>query len=369
MSDRVKRQLEVKENICQLVPYSPGKPIEEVKRELGLTDVIKLASNENPLGPSPAAIAAIRHAAAHVQLYPDGSCYELRQAVASHLGVPGDHLIFGNGSDEIIQLIGITFLSEGDELILGDPSFSRYESAAVLNQAKAVKTPLKNWTYDLEAIGEAINEKTRIVFIANPNNPTGTIVTEREVREFLEKIPDRVIVVFDEAYYEYVESADYPDTLRLISEGYNLITLRTFSKAYALAGLRIGYGIARPEIINYLNQPREPFNVNLLAQETALAALTDKEHLRKTLTTNQIGKKRFYEGFEQLGLKYVPTEANFVWVNVERDSKEVFQSLLRRGVITRTGDIFNAPTYLRVTIGTEGENEVFLSALKETLGI
>jgi histidinol-phosphate aminotransferase len=357
----------VGENVTRLVPYRPGKPIEEVKRELGLSHVIKLASNENALGPAPRAAAAMQEAAARVHLYPDGACYELRQAVAAHLGVPGDHLIFGNGSDDIIHLLGVTFLAPGDEAIQADPSFVRYEAAAILNRAPCHLVPLRDWTHDLQAMADRINERTRLIFIANPNNPTGTIVKAVEVSRFMREVPDRALVVFDEAYFEYVEAADYPDSLRYVREGENVIVLRTFSKAYGLAGLRVGYGVARPEIIGPLERVREPFNVNLVAQAAAAAALGDTEHVRRSQAMNREGRERFYRAFDELGLKYAPTEANFVWVDVGRDSVEVFNALLRRGVIVRTGDIFGAETHLRVTIGTAGENEAFLSALKDVL--
>ena len=359
--------LTVGDNINRLIPYRPGKPIEEVKRELGLTEVIKLASNENPLGASAKVQEAICEAAKQVHLYPDGACFELREAMSAHLGVPGDHLIFGNGSDELIELLGLTFLKPGDELLQGDPSFVRYESAAILNEAPCIKINLKNWVHDVRAIAEAITPKTRLIYIANPNNPTGTIITHQELAGLLGSVPKRAIVVMDEAYYEYVENPDAPRTLDLVKEGYNVIALRTFSKAYALAGLRIGYGIAKPEIIHYLNQVREPFNVNLIAQAAAVAALNDNEHLQLTLKTNSEGKQLFYETFEEMGLPYTKSEGNFVWVDVKRDCNEVFQMLLRLGVITRTGDIFGAPTHLRVTIGAPEENEKFLAALNTVL--
>jgi histidinol-phosphate aminotransferase len=357
----------VGENVTRLVPYRPGKPIEEVKRELGLADVVKLASNENALGPSPRALEALREAAARVHLYPDAVAYELRDAMAARLGFPEDHLIFGNGSDDIIHLIGVTFLRPGDELIQADPAFVRYEASAVLNESICHKVPLRDWTHDLDAMAARINGRTRVIYITNPNNPTGTIVTDAEVRRFLDRVPDEVLVVFDEAYFEYVDEPDYPDTLRYIREGRNVVTLRTFSKAYGLAGVRLGYGVGRPEVIGYLHQVREPFNVSLLAQAAGLAALDDDAHLTATLAMNREGRDLFYREFDSLGFPYAPTQANFVWVDVKRDSRAVFAALLRRGIIIRTGDIFGAPTHIRVTIGTRRENELFLAALKEVL--
>jgi histidinol-phosphate aminotransferase len=359
--------LHVGENVSRLVPYQPGKPVEEVQRELGLTEVIKLASNENPLGPSLRAVQALRDAAEKVYLYPDGACYELRQSVASHLQIPQDHLIFGNGSDELIHYLGVTYLQPGDEVIQADPSFVRYEAAAILNGADCIKVPLKNWTHDLEAMADRITERTRLIFIANPNNPTGTIVTRREVEALLDRLPERVLLVLDEAYYEYVESHDYPRGVDYVRQGRNIILLRTFSKAYGLAGLRLGYGIARPQIIGHLNQVREPFNVNLIAQAAGAAAIADLEHVERSRQVNAVGKQTLYRAFESLGLEFTPTEGNFIWVDVGRNSREVFNALLRRGIIVRTGDIFGAPTHLRVTIGTPTQNEAFLNALEEVL--
>lgn len=362
-----KHPIEVGTNITRLIPYRPGKPIEEVKRELGLTDVVKLASNENPLGPSPKAVEALREAAHRVHLYPDASCYSLRAAVARHLDVPEDCLVFGNGSDDIIHLLGVTLLSPGDEVVQADPSFVRYEAAAVLNRANCHLVPLRDWTHDLEAMAQRLNEKTRIIFIANPNNPTGTSVSQSQVDRFLERVPPRAVVVFDEAYFEYVERADFPNTIGYVRQGLNVVTLRTFSKVYGLAGVRVGYGVTTPQLADYLNRVREPFNVNLLAQEAALAALGDEEHLRLSRDTNRAGKRQLYRGFDALDLPYVPTDANFVWVDVRRDCQDVFLKLLQKGVIVRTGDIFGAETWLRVTIGTADQNERFLTALAEAL--
>jgi histidinol-phosphate aminotransferase len=357
----------VGENILRLVPYRPGKPIADVKRELGLTDVIKLASNENNLGPSPRAVAAMRAALDSVNLYPDGSCFELRQAVANHVSVPSDRLIFGNGSDDLIRLIGLAFLQPGDAIVQDDPTFSQYEAAAVLNGAGCHKVPHLNWTHHLDAMAEWIGPKTRIVFLTNPNNPTGTTVGEREVQAFLDRIPADTLVVFDEAYYEYVERTDYPDALRYVAEGRNVVVLRTFSKAYGLAGIRLGYGIARPEIIQVLEQVREPFNVSLLAQAAGVAALGDHEHLARTREMNHAGKCGLYAAFDELGLAYAPSDANFVWVDSGRDSREVADALMRRGVIVRAGAAFGAPNHLRVTIGLPEENARFIRELKEVL--
>jgi len=357
----------VKEHIRRLKPYVPGKPIEEVEREFGVKDIVKLASNENPLGPSPKAVSAMTNVLDKVNLYPDGSCYHLKKSLASHLKVQEDQVIIGNGSDEIIHYIGITFLSQGDQVIQADPSFVRYESAACLSDCECVMVPLKDYVHDLDAIADRITDKTRLIFIANPNNPTGTAVNAQEVERFISRLPERVIAVFDEAYYEYVEMPDFPDMLQYVRDGANVIVLRTFSKIYGLAGLRVGYGIARPEIIQCLNQVREPFNVNSLAQVAAVAALTDTEHVERSRQVNAQGKRYLYGALDSMGLPYVPTEANFIWVDLKTDCRRVFTELLKKGVIIRTCDIFGYPTCVRVTIGTELENQRFINALKEVL--
>ncbi len=357
----------VGDNILRLVPYRPGKPISEVKRELGLDNVIKLASNENNLGPSPLAVEAMRQAAVSVHLYPDGYCFDLREAAAKHLSIDGDQLIFGNGSDDLIRLIGLAFLQPGDEIVQDDPTFSQYEAAAVLNGAACRKVPALNWTHHLEAMGEQVTERTRIIFLTNPNNPTGTTVGAKAVDSFMARIPAHTLVVIDEAYYEYVERPDYPDGIAYVREGRNVIVLRTFSKAYGLAGIRLGYGVARPEIIQILEQVREPFNVSVLAQAAGIAALRDFEHLKRTRDMNRAGRRAFYAAFDEMGLPYAPSEANFVWVDTRRDSRELSDALLRRGVIVRAGAAFGAPSHIRVTIGLPEENARFIQQLKEIL--
>lgn len=357
----------IRPNVLELEPYSPGKPIDEVKREYGLTDVVKLASNENPLGPSPRAIEAAVRAMQTANLYPDGNCYDLRQAVARHVQIPPECLLFGNGSDELIHFIGLTFLMPRDEVITGYPSFVRYDAAAKLSEAVLHLVPLREHRFDLPAMLERVNARTKLIFIANPNNPTGTIVTAAEVDAFLSALPEHVVVVFDQAYQEYVTRGDYPDTLRYVREGRNVIVLRTFSKAYALAGLRVGYAVTTPEIVDAMNRVREPFNVNSVAQAAAVAALEDQEHLRKAVELNHQGLEYLYEQFDRMGLSYVRSEANCVMVDLGRDTRPIFQELLRRGVIVRTGHIFGMPTYLRVTTGKPEENERFVCALEEVL--
>ena len=357
----------VKEHICRLKPYVPGKPIEEVEREFGITDIVKLASNENPLGPSPKALAAMREALEQVALYPDGACFRLTRALAKHWGVREEELILGNGSDEIIHNIGITFLSPGDEVIQGHPSFSQYETCATTNASDCVSVPLKDFTFDLDAMADAITDKTRVIYIANPNNPTGTSVGQADVERFMSRLPERVIAIFDEAYYEYVERPDYPNAYEYVKSGANVIILRTFSKIYGLAGLRIGYGIARPEIIQCLNQVRQPFCVNSVAQAGALASLEDPGQVERSRRTNSEGKQYIYQELEKMGLPYVPTDANFIFLDIKRDCRPVFTEMLKRGVIVRTGDIFGYPTFIRVTIGTIDENRRFIKTLKDVL--
>ncbi len=354
-------------NVESLVPYKPGKPIDEVRRELGLTDVIKLASNENPLGPSPRAIEAIHRFAETVHLYPDGSAHDLRQALAAYHNVPADHLFFGNGSDELLHFLGVAFLAPGDEVIEGDPTFSRYDAAAIMHDAPLRKAPVRNHTLDLDAMAALFTDRTRMVFIANPNNPTGTIVTQAEADRFMDQVPERCVVVFDEAYHGYIESREYPETIEYVRNGQNAVVLRTFSKIFGLAGLRVGYGIARPEIVRLIEKVREPFNVNLIAQAAACAALLDTAHLERSARVNSQGKRQLQAAFDELGLEHAPSEANFLWFNTGRSASTVADGLMRRGIIVRAFDSPGTEQFIRVTIGTPDENARFIGALKEVL--
>jgi len=351
-----------------LTPYTPGKPIEEVQREFGLTDIVKLASNENPLGPSPKAVEAIRQAAGDVWLYPDNDCYHLRAALSQRLGLPGDQILLGHGSDELIHNIGLAFLSPGDEVMMCSGPFSQYEFTAKLMDGTPVYIPMKEFRYDTAAMAQRMSPRTKVVFVGNPNNPTGTIVTREELAELLEALPDSTILVMDEAYYEYVDNPDYPDALALVRDGRRVIVLRTFSKIYGLAGLRIGYGATTPELADALERVREPFNVSSVAQAAALASLQDGDQVARTRKVNREAKDYFYDEFERLGLEYTPSYANFVWVDLGRECRPVFAELLRRGVIVRTGDAFGAPTHIRVTTGTPPQNQRFVAALEEVLG-
>ncbi|MBI3357696.1 MAG: histidinol-phosphate transaminase [Nitrospirae bacterium] len=355
--------LHVHPDIQSLSPYVPGKPIDELQRELGLTRVTKLASNENPLGPSPKAVAALGGGNNTLHRYPDGSAYRLRQAIADRWKVTSDQVILGNGSDEILGLLARTFVTPGDEAVMADQTFVIYKMEVTAAHGKPVVVPLVNWTHDLEAMAQAITPRTRLLFICNPNNPTGTMVQAEAVSRFMAKVPHDVIVVFDEAYFEYVRDPQFPDTIAFVKEGRNAIVLRTFSKIYGLAGLRIGYGISTPEINDFLNRVRPPFNANSLAQRAALAALGDDEHVAKSRAINAAGMEQVGNGLRVLGVDPIPSEANFLYFDVKRDGRQVFESLLREGIIVRHIE----GTMLRVTIGQPDENTTFLQALKKVL--
>ena len=353
--------------VDQLTPYNPGKPIEEVQREFGLTDIVKLASNENPLGPSPKAVEAICQAASEVWLYPDNDCYHLRRALSEKLGFPGEQILLGHGSDGLIHNIGLAFVSPGDEVMMCSGPFSQYEFTAKLMDAAPVYVLMKDFRYDVRAMGKRLSPRTKIVFVGNPNNPTGTIVTRGELTELLAAISDSTILVLDEAYHEYADDPEYPDSLALVREGRRVIVLRTFSKVYGLAGLRIGYGITRQDLAEALERVREPFNVSSVAQAAALASLDDGDQVTRTRAVNRESKEYLYRELERLGLRYTPSHANFVWVDLGRDCKPVYTELLRRGVIVKSGDVFGAMTHIRVTTGKPEQNEKFVAALEEVL--
>ncbi len=357
----------IRESVKQIKPYSPGKSSQEAKEELGLEEITKLASNENPLGPSPRAIEAMQEAAAEVYFYPDPVCRDLTQALAELCDVDPEGIVIGRGSDEIIHMMGLAFVNPGEEIIYSDPPFALYPMTTAIMDGRAVAVPHRDLTHDLEAMTAAVTERTKLVFISNPYNPTGTIVTADEVARLMDVIPDHVIVGFDEAYYEYVDDLEYPDCLEYVRQGRKVVLLRTFSKAYGLAGLRIGYGIAPPEMARALKQVREPFNVSGISQVAALASLQDPDQVQRSFQLVQEGKQYLYEQFEQMGLDYVPTQANFIFVDVGLDSRECFDGLMRQGVTVRTGDIFGLPTYIRVTIGTMEQNRKFIEALRDVL--
>ena len=357
----------VPDYIRTLIPYAPGKPIEEVEREIGIANSIKLASNENPLGPSPLALEAMGRNLARIHLYPDGDCFYLKRGLTAKLNVAPDNLIFGNGSNEIIELAIRTFMRAGDEAVIARQAFVVYKLVVQAVGGISREVPLRTFTHDLEAMSEAIGPKTRIVFLANPNNPTGTIYRRTSWEAFLKQVPPEVLIIVDEAYFEYVEAADYPNSLHYHRQGKAVLTLRTFSKLYGLAGLRIGYGIADKEIISLMHRVRQPFNVNAPAQWAALAALDDGEHVRHSLENNRRGLEYLTAEFARLGIEYVPSHANFILLRVGQ-GEDVFSRLLAEGIIVRPMAGYQFPEYLRVTIGTMDENRKFVDGLKKALG-
>jgi len=351
------------EHINSISPYIPGKPIEELERELGISGSVKLASNENPVGPSPLAVNAMRRCVKGLNRYPDGTCYYLNNALSSKLGIRPGEILFGNGSNEIIELAVRTFLRPGDEAIMASPSFIVYSMIVQAAGGKNIIVPLKQWRHDLDEMASRITKKTRMIFIANPNNPTGTINSSAEMDSFMKKVPDNVLVVIDEAYYEYVDSKDYPDSMKYLKQGREVLILRTFSKIYGLSGLRIGYGMAPAETISEMNKIRQPFNVNTPAQHAAIAALEDDKHLAKTKLVNEQGKKYLYKNLSSLGIEHIPTEANFIYMLLKNRAADLSSRLLNEGVIVRP----MGPDAIRVTIGLPGENKKFISAMKKVL--
>ena len=351
-----------------LPTYQPGRPIEEVARELGLSadSIIKVASNENPFGPSPLAVAALHKAIPGVNLYPDGNAYYLKQKLAAKLGVEPANLVLGNGSNEIIEFVAHALLGPGTNVIVSQYCFAIYPIVASMSGAKVITVPAKKYGHDLPAMLRAITEDTRIVFVANPNNPTGTLAAREDLIKFVNDVPDDVLLVLDEAYIEFLNEP--VDLIPLIRLGVrkNLILMRTFSKIYGLAGLRIGYGIADAELISALEKIRQPFNANLLAQTAALAALDDDEHVHKTRANNFAGLEFFAKALRDLKLEYVPSSANFILVRVG-EGQRVFNAMQKLGVITRPMGGYQLPEWIRISIGTRAENDRCLGALKKTL--
>ena len=355
-------------HIGGLVSYEPGRPIEEVARELKLrpASIIKLASNENPLGPSPKAVAAMRRALATAHLYPDGGGFYLRQGLAKHLGVAADNIVLGNGSNELIEMLFHAFVAPGDEIVCGDRAFVVYKLCAAMFQARAVEVPFRNHTHDLDAMLAACNGRTKIVFVANPNNPTGTRVDNAAFCRFLDRVPNHTVIALDEAYYEFLDNP--PDTLGYIirQRAPNIIALRTFSKIVGLAGLRIGYGVTSKEMVDLLNKVRQPFNVNSIAQAGALAALADRAHITRTRRLNKQGLAFLTGEFRKMKLEFIPSVGNFICVRVG-DGRAAFDALQRRGVIARPLAGYKMPEWIRVTVGTMPENRRFIRELKTVL--
>lgn len=354
-------------NIQKLRPYETGKTIAALKRELGLESVIKLASNENPLGPSPAAVEAARASLASTGNYPDPAGYDLRQALAKKWQVSPEQLTLGNGSDSILGMICQVFASDGDEVLVSEHGFASFIIYTLANRATPVPVKEVNWRTDLTAVAQHINAKTKIIFLANPNNPTGTYFSDNELEEFLHKVPEHVIVVLDEAYFEYVDAPDYPDTIKLQKSFSNLITTRTFSKAYGLAGFRVGYSISHADIADLLNRVRSPFNVTTPSLAAATAALGDHEHLQKSIAVNEQGMQQLTSELAKLDLTYIPSVANFITVDMERNAMEINQALLNEGVIVRPLRPYNMPKHLRLSIGTESENARLIATLQRIL--
>jgi histidinol-phosphate aminotransferase len=349
--------------------YIPGKPIEEVQRMLGLRRVIKLASNENPLGPSPKAAIAIKKALKDINRYPDAASWYLKAKIATTLKTEIGRIICGNGSDEIIILAMKAFVNPGDEVVIAKPTFLIYQVAAGIAGANIKFVPLaKDLKYDLKTMKRAVTDKTKIVFIANPDNPAGSYVTKKELDEFFDGLPNDIIVYLDEAYFELARDAasDYPNGLDYLDRP-NLIVARSFSKIYGLAGLRVGYGITSARIVNYLDKFRDPFNVNCLAQAAASAAMDDKEFVKKTLKIVKEERQFLYDELEKMGLEYVKTVTNFMMINVKRDSKKVFEDMICKGVIIRDMQAWGYDTFIRVSVGTREENQIFIDTLKEVL--
>ena len=353
--------------IAQLQPYVPGKPIETLQRELGLNDVVKLASNENPLGPSPRATEAIKAALGRLHRYPDGAAHDLTDRLARQWDVTADNVVLGNGSDDLIAMIARAFLAPGDEVVVPQPSFLMYALAAQWSGARCASVALKSLTIDLAAMADAVSPASKIIFLCNPNNPTGTIFAKADFDRFLDRVPDDVMIVLDEAYAEFVRSDDFVSGADYIYRKRPIVTLRTFSKAYGLAGLRVGYGIMPAEVAQILHRVRDPFNVSIPAQAGALAALDDHAHLLETRRVTHDGIAYLQNALERLGLTSYPTEANFFLIDVKTEADRVYHQLLREGVIARSMRAYGYPNFIRISIGRSSENQRFIEALAKVL--
>ena len=359
----------IRNEILSLTPYIPGRHIKAVEAELGITDIIKMASNENPMGPSPKAVEAATEAVRESNTYPDSHCTYLREALAKHLQVGEQNLVFGNGAHEMIFMLTATFLKPGEEAVIPLPSFGEYVAAVRLAGGIVKPTALQDLTIDLESCLDAITENTKLVFICNPNNPTGTLIEAEKINDFMERVPGHVLVIYDEAYGEYIDAPSYPNGIDWVKQGKNVIVLRTFSKVYSLAGLRVGYAVANDALADYMGRVRLVFNVNGIAQAAAVAALGDKEYFNMSIENNWQGKEYLYKTLSELGIGYIPTQANFLLIDILGDSNQVFQELMKLGVIVRPGSLFGLTNYLRVTIGTQEQNIRFIQALCQVMGL
>ena len=357
----------VSEHIKNAKLYPPGRPLEEVKREYGIEKIVKLNSNENSLGPSPMAIKAVVGSARDVHRYPDNSAFYLTRRLADKYGVLPEQIMLGNGSNELVQFIIMTFLLPGEEVVTGKPTFVLYGIMGRVLGGRVKEIQLKDFSFDLESMAREITNDTKLIFISNPNNPTGTIVGSGSFKSFMQKVPEDVIVVMDEAYFEYVRSSDYPDALEYVKQGRNMIVLRTFSKVYGLAGLRIGYAIAYAGLISYMERLREPFNANSLAQKAALAALDDKNHIERSKQNNHAGLEYMYAQLERLQLSFVHSQTNFVLIKIGPGADVVYRMLLKQGVMVRSMSEYDLNEFIRVTIGLPEENQEFISTLEKIL--
>lgn len=350
------------EYVLGIQPYVPGKPVEELERELGIKNSVKLASNENPLGPSPAALEVLKDSFRDINRYPDGSGFYLTRELSASLGISPEEIILGNGSNELIDIAVRTYMKDGDEAVMAVPSFVVYAMAVQSVGGKSVQVPLKHYTHDLDAMADAITGNSKIIFIANPNNPTGTMNRKDEFDRMMEKIPENILVIVDEAYYEYVTDPDYADSMKYLGSGKNILILRTFSKIYGLAGLRLGYGMAKKQILADMNRLREPFNTNSIAQKAAIGALKDRDHVINSKDINEKGKTYLYKELDSIGLHAVPSETNFIYIPVEK-AMDIYNRLLKLGIIIRP----MGPNAIRVTIGLPEENRQFIEALKKII--
>ncbi len=357
-----------RDGVENLIPYPPGKPIEELEREMGISGSIKLASNENPLGPSPLAIRAITDKVNTLHRYPDGSGFYLKSKLSERHGISIDQILLGNGSNELIELIIRTFLSPGEQVVQAFPTFLVYEKIVMGAGGVMSSVPLRNFKVDPKGIIEAITPETKMVFINNPNNPTGSVLVREEMLELLNGVPDDVIVVLDEAYIEFVTDQGVAEGLELLKKHPLLVVLRTFSKLYGLAGLRIGYGFAAAKLIDYMNRVRQPFNANTLAQAAATAALDDSEFVERTLKLVRDGLRFLYESLDRIGLEYLPTQTNFFLIRIPGSGRTIYELMLKEGVIVRSMDSYGLPGYIRVNVGLPEENERFISTLEKVLG-
>ena len=354
--------------IRAIAPYQPGKPIAELERELGISNIVKLASNENPLGCSPRAMTAMQEALKTIALYPDGNGFELKEALHKHYGVEHTGIVLGNGSNDMLELAARAFLTVGDKAVYSDHAFAVYPLATQAVGATGVSVPAIDYGHDLQAMRQtAVAQQAKLIFIANPNNPTGTFLSAAALLDFLRALPPQILVVLDEAYNEYLPEENRYDSVAWLKEFPNLIISRTFSKAYGLAGLRVGYAFANAQVADMMNRVRQPFNVNSVAQAAAVAALQDEDFVRRSNELNRRGMAQITQGLSKLGLEYIPSYGNFIAFKIG-DGTKMYRRLLELGVIVRPVASYGMPDYLRVSIGTESENEKFLSALAKTLG-